>query len=114
MEDPGLIKELETRGVAFSGQTSNTWIGTLLGWTVPVLLFVGAWLFISRRMQMGQGLMALGKNRAKMHVENKTGITFSDVAGQDEAKEELQEVIEGEEFERMVQQAAPDAALQVA
>ena len=114
VEDPGLIKELETRGVTFSGQTSNTWIGTLLGWTVPVLLFVGAWLFISRRMQMGQGLMALGKNRAKMHVENKTGITFSDVAGQDEAKEKLQEVIEGEEFERMVQQAAPDAALQVA
>jgi cell division protease FtsH len=45
-------------------------------------------------MQMGQGLMALGKNRAKMHVENKTGITFNDAAGQDEAKEELQELID--------------------
>ena len=95
VSDPSLTKELEARGVEFSAQFRNPWLGTVLGWVVPVFIFVGIWMFFSRRMSAGGGgLMALGKNRAKLHVENKTGMTFQNVAGQEEAKEELQEVIE--------------------
>ena len=92
--DPALVKELETRGVNFSGQNPNPWLGMVLGWVIPALFFVGIWVFFSRRMQAGGGLMGLGKNKAKLYVESETGVTFRDVAGQDEAKEELQEVIE--------------------
>src|SRR3546814_6790112 len=58
-------------------------------WVVPVLLFFGLWMFLMRRFSAQGGLMSIGKSRAKVYVENKTGVTFADVAGVDEAKDEL-------------------------
>jgi cell division protease FtsH len=92
--DPNLVEELQERGVTFSGQYTSPFLKALLSWVVPILIFGGLWYFLSRRLRTGNGLMALGKSRAKVYVENHTGITFANVAGQDEAKEELQEIIE--------------------
>jgi len=95
VEDPGLVELLEKNVVKFSGQVENTWFTTLMSWILPALIFVGVWMFLARRMGGGSGgLMSIGKSKAKVYMEKGTGITFEDVAGIDEAKEELQEVVE--------------------
>ena len=90
--------ELSQYGVKVSGQIESTFLRDLLSWIVPVALFVGVWLFVIRRMTdkagFGGGLMAIGKSKAKVYVETDTGVTFADVAGVDEAKQELQEVVD--------------------
>ena len=95
VEDPGLIQLLEEHGVRYSGKVENTWLTTLLSWILPALIFVGIWMFMARRMGGGSGgLMSIGKSKAKVYMEKGTGITFDDVAGIDEAKEELEEIVE--------------------
>ena len=95
IEDPELVNLLEEHGVQFSRQPDNNWLTTLLGWVLPAVVFVGIWMFMARRMGGGGGgLMSIGKSKAKVYMEKGTGITFEDVAGIDEAKEELQEVVE--------------------
>ena len=92
--DTELSKQLAEHGVKFSGQVENTFFTTLLSWIIPILLFFGIWMFLMRRMQMGQaGMMTLGKNKAKLVGEKDIATRFDDVAGADEAKEELQEVV---------------------
>lgn len=85
-------------GVKVTGQIESTFLRDLLSWVVPVALFVGIWFFLIRRMAagggLGGGLMAIGKSKAKVYVETDTGVTFADVAGVDEAKLELQEVVD--------------------
>ncbi|MBI4776429.1 MAG: ATP-dependent metallopeptidase FtsH/Yme1/Tma family protein [Deltaproteobacteria bacterium] len=93
--DPELSKELEKYGVTFKGEVENTFFRDLLSWILPVLLFVGIWYFMIRRIGAQQpGFMTLGKNKAKIYVEEDLNVRFSDVAGVDEAKEELEEIIE--------------------
>uniref|UniRef100_A0A832GNE7 ATP-dependent zinc metalloprotease FtsH n=1 Tax=Caldimicrobium thiodismutans TaxID=1653476 RepID=A0A832GNE7_9BACT len=94
-EDPELIKLLEDKGINFDIKPENhLWI-TLLSWTVPVLLLVLFWVFIFRRFVSTEGgLMSVGKSKAKVYVENEIKITFKDVAGVDEAVEELKEIID--------------------
>jgi cell division protease FtsH len=94
VDDPGLVAELVQAHVAFEGHVANTWLATLLSWILPAVVFVGAWLFVIRRFGPQQGLMAIGKSRAKVYVEHKTGVTFDDVAGIDEARGELMEVVD--------------------
>lgn len=95
MEDGDLVKELTANGVRFNALQESTWFRTLLSWVVPVLLFVGLWGFLMKRMgAAGGGLMAVGKSKAKIYVEGETKVTFEDVAGVEEAEEELKEVIE--------------------
>jgi len=95
MEDSDLVKELSANGVRFHALQESTWLRTLVSWVVPVLLFVGLWGFLMKRMGgAGGGLMAVGKSKAKIYVEGETKITFDDVAGVEEAEEELKEVIE--------------------
>ena len=94
IDDPELIGLLEEHQVEFTRQPSNNWFTQLLSWILPALIFVGIWLFIIRRMSGGGGLMSIGKSKAKVYMEKGTGITFDDVAGIDEAKEELQEIVE--------------------
>lgn len=95
MEDGDLVKELTANGVRFNALQESTWFRTLLSWVVPVLLFVGLWGFLMKRMgAAGGGLMAVGKSKAKVYVEGETKVTFEDVAGVEEAEEELKEVIE--------------------
>jgi len=96
--DDAFAEELARHGVKVTGQIESTFLRDLLSWVVPVLLFVGIWFFLIRRMAekqgLGGGLMAIGKSKAKVYVETDTGVTFADVAGVDEAKEELQEVVD--------------------
>lgn len=94
---PELAERLNETGVTYSGAVENTWFTTLLSWVLPALFFVGIWIFAIRRMGGGQGMgsmMSIGKSKAKVYVESDTRVTFADVAGVDEAKTELQEVID--------------------
>ncbi len=94
---PDLADRLNETGVTYSGAVENTWFTTLLSWVLPALFFVGIWMFAIRRMGGGQGMggmMSIGKSKAKVYVESDTRVTFADVAGVDEAKAELQEVID--------------------
>jgi cell division protease FtsH len=95
--DPELAKDLDTYGVKFTGVVENTFFKDLLGWIVPALAFAGIWFFLIRRLQqrggLGTGLLAIGKSKAKVYVETDVKITFEDVAGVDEAKDELKEVV---------------------
>jgi cell division protease FtsH len=92
--EPAFSQELERYGVTYSGQIESTFLSDLLGWVMPVLLFGGLWLYLGRRLGSGVGgLMQVGKSRAKVYVETETGVTFADVAGVDEAKDELKEIV---------------------
>jgi cell division protease FtsH len=96
--DPELAADLQKSGVAYSGEVESTFLTDLLSWVVPALVFFGLWTFLARRIAgqggIGGGLMSIGKSKAKVYVESDTGVRFDDVAGVDEAKEELQEIVE--------------------
>ena len=96
--DPAFAQELEKYGVEFRGGSDENFFTTLLSWVVPALLFFGLWFFLLRRMAAGGmgagGLMSIGKSRAKIYVEKDTKTTLADVAGVDEAKAEVQEIID--------------------
>lgn len=95
-EDPELIPTLRQKGVRITARPvdPNPWYNILLSW-LPMLLFIGVWIFFMRQMQ-GGGAKALsfGKSRARLLSDKQVKVTFADVAGVDEAKEELQEIIE--------------------
>ncbi|HUC69505.1 MAG TPA: ATP-dependent zinc metalloprotease FtsH, partial [Stellaceae bacterium] len=94
---PDIADQLQKYGVKFSGVVENNFLSNLLSWVLPTLLFFGVWWFVIRRMagQSGAGgFMALGRSRAKVYVETDTKVTFADVAGVDEAKAELKEVVD--------------------
>ena len=95
--DPVLAKELSQYDVKFTGVVENTFFRDLLSWVVPALVFAAIWMFVVRRMTgeggMGGSLMSIGKSKAKIYVETDTKVSFADVAGVDEAKEELREVV---------------------
>jgi len=95
--EPELADRLAKYGVPYTRQVESTFLRDLLSWVVPALVFFGLWMLLARRFAAQQGLggfMSIGKSRAKVYVESRTGVTFADVAGVDEAKAELQEVIE--------------------
>ncbi len=92
----GLVNKLMERGVQVSSkeQTASPWASLLLGWA-PMLLVIGFWLFFMRQMQSGGNkALSFGKSKAKLSSSSQKKVTFKDVAGVDEAKEELQEIIE--------------------
>ncbi|WP_225769363.1 ATP-dependent zinc metalloprotease FtsH [Inquilinus sp. Marseille-Q2685] len=93
--DPAFAEDLQRYGVRFTGQVESTFFRDLLSWVLPVLLFFGLWGFLLRRMGggIGGGLMQIGRSKAKIYVEADTGVHFDDVAGVDEAKAELQEIV---------------------
>jgi cell division protease FtsH len=93
--DTALAEKLEAKGVTVTGTGSGSLIGSLLSWLWPVLLLVGVWVFFGgagNRQGLGS-FTAIGKSRAKVYVEKDIKVTFADVAGVDEAKFELQEVV---------------------
>jgi cell division protease FtsH len=94
---PDLASQLTQYHVKFSGEVQSQFIATLLSWVLPMLLFFGVWYFVFRRFAnqqgLGGGFMALGRSKAKVYVETDTKVTFDDVAGVDEAKDELKEVV---------------------
>ena len=95
VQPPELAENLTKHGVIYSGVIESHWIADLLSWILPALFFVGIWMFAIRRMGQGGlgGLMQIGKSRAKIYVEKQTKVTFADVAGVDEAKDELVEIV---------------------
>ncbi len=94
VEDPGLTAELEKAKIPFKGEVTSTWLPTLLSWVIPAALFFLIWSYFARKMGSGSaGLMQIGKSKAKVYIETATGVTFADVAGIDEAEEEVAEVV---------------------
>ncbi|MDH5242158.1 MAG: ATP-dependent zinc metalloprotease FtsH, partial [Gammaproteobacteria bacterium] len=95
--DPDFAKDLANYDVEFEGRIESNWLPQVLSWLVPVAILVGFWLFVIRKMAekqgLGGGLMSVGKSKAKVYVETDTEVTFEDVAGVDEAKEELEEIV---------------------
>ncbi|MCG8604037.1 ATP-dependent zinc metalloprotease FtsH [bacterium] len=95
VEDSDLVKELDAQNVQFTGKTDDGWWqGLLFFWVLPIIILFAIWGLAFRRMNPRGGLMSIGKSKAKIYVEGKTKVTFKDVAGIDEAVEEVQEVVE--------------------
>jgi len=95
VEDPKLVEELESRGVKYNGEVTNRWLPELLGWVVPVLFFLGIWGIFFRRMSGAEGgVMSFARSRAKIYADDEVKVRFTDVAGVDEAREELKEIVE--------------------
>ena len=95
-KDPELIKLLRSKGVKISAkpQEDSSWFQVFLSW-VPMLLLIGVWIFFMRQMQAGGGkALSFGKSRARLMTDNQEKVTFEDVAGIEEAKEELEEIVE--------------------
>jgi cell division protease FtsH len=94
--EPSLAKQLEEHGIAVEGAVENNLIRDILSWILPVFVFFGIWAFFIRRFAERQGmggLMTIGKSKAKVFMEKDVAVRFDDVAGVDEAKDELKEVI---------------------
>ncbi|MEW6262983.1 MAG: ATP-dependent zinc metalloprotease FtsH [Thermodesulfobacteriota bacterium] len=92
--DPEFSQLLTKYNVKFKGVIESTFIRDLMSWILPILVFMGIWYYFFRRMGSQQGFLSLGKNKAKVYMIEDLNVTFNDVAGLDEAKEELQEVVE--------------------
>ena len=95
VDDPELVKLLDTKKISYTGYYESKWLATLLSWILPLVFFILIWRFLMGRMGGGpQGVLSVGKARAKIYAEREVGITFEDVAGIDEAKQELEEIVE--------------------
>ena len=95
IEDPKLIEELERYGVTHRGEVSSRWVGEMLGWLIPVFFFVAIWMFFLRRMSGAEGgVMSFARSKAKVYADDAVKVRFADVAGVDEAEEELKEIVE--------------------
>jgi len=95
-KDPELISLLRSKGVKITArpQEDSSWFQVFLSW-VPMLLLIGVWIFFMRQMQAGGGkALSFGKSRARLMTDSQEKVTFEDVAGIDEAKEELGEIVE--------------------
>ncbi len=94
VSDPALVAELESAKVRFTGQVESKWLSTLLSWIIPAVVFFAIWSFAMKRMGgAAGGMLEIGKSKAKVYMEKDVKVTFDDVAGVDEAKEELKEII---------------------
>jgi cell division protease FtsH len=94
VDDPSLVKELDEHKVDYSGRYESKFLSNILSWILPIGIMLLIWRFAMKKMGPGMGVMSFSKSKAKMFAENETRVTFVDVAGIDEAKEELQEVVE--------------------
>ena len=95
IEDPKLIEDLEKSGVPHRGEIASRWMGEVLGWVIPVLFIVALWSFFFRRMGGAEGgVMSFARSRAKVYADDDVKVRFADVAGVDEAEEELKEIVE--------------------
>jgi len=92
--DPGLVKDLDAHKVRYSGHRNSKFLATVLSWIIPIGIFLLIWRYAMKKVGPGMGVMSFSKSKAKLFAENQTRVTFADVAGIDEAKEELQEVVE--------------------
>ena len=95
VDDPALMQELEQHGVEVTGEVATpNWWGSLLVWLLPMALLMLYWSRATRGIGPGQGVVAFGRSRAKIYAEDDVKVTFADVAGIDEATEELREIVD--------------------
>jgi cell division protease FtsH len=94
VDDPGLVKEMDERKIDYSGFYESKFLSTLLSWIIPIAIFFLVWRYAMKKMGPGMGVMSFSKSKAKLFAQNETKTTFADVAGIDEARQELQEVVE--------------------
>jgi cell division protease FtsH len=95
IEDPKLIEDLEKAGVKYTGEAANKWIGEVVGWIIPLIFLVALWSFFFRRMGSAEGgVMSFARSRAKIYADDDVKVRFGDVAGVDEAEDELREIVE--------------------
>jgi cell division protease FtsH len=94
VDDPNLVKELDEHKTDYSGHYESKLFSSILSWILPIGIMLLVWRYAMTKMGPGAGVMSFGKSRAKLFAENETMVTFADVAGINEAKEELQEVVE--------------------
>jgi cell division protease FtsH len=95
IDDPKLVEDLESQQVKYSGEMVNRWLPELLGWLLPLAFFVAIWGFFFRRLGGAEGgVMSFARSRAKVFADDEVKVRFADVAGVDEAREELKEIVE--------------------
>jgi len=105
VDDPDLVKDLDEHKVSYSGHYDSKFLSSVLSWIIPIGLLILIWRFAMKKMGPGMGVMSFSKSKAKLFAQSETKVTFADVAGIDEAKEELEEVVEflktPEKFQRL-------------
>jgi cell division protease FtsH len=95
VDDPKLVEELESRQIKYSGETSTRWLPDLLSWLLPLLFLLALSSFFLRRIGGTEGgVMSFARSRGKIYAENDVKVSFSDVAGVEEAENELKEIVE--------------------
>ncbi|HZB24539.1 MAG TPA: ATP-dependent zinc metalloprotease FtsH, partial [Vicinamibacterales bacterium] len=95
IEDPKLLEDLEQHGVKYTGEVASRWVGEVLSWVIPLIFLVALWSFFFRRMSGAEGgVMSFARSRAKIYADDDVKVRFGDVAGVDEAEEELREIVE--------------------
>ncbi len=95
IEDPKLVEDLEKSGVKYTGEVPNRWLGEVLGWVIPLIFLIGLWSFFFRRMGGAEGgVMSFARSKAKIYADDDVKVRFGDVAGVDEAEDELREIVE--------------------
>src|SRR5215208_6850679 len=95
IEDPKLLEELDQAGVKYTGEFVSRWLPEILGWIVPLLLLFGIWSFFFRRMGGAEGgVMSFARSKHRVFAEDDVKVSFADVAGVDEAEQELKEIVE--------------------
>jgi cell division protease FtsH len=95
VEDAKLPEELDAHGVKYTGEVATRWLSDVLGWVIPLLFIVGLWMFFLRRMGGAEGgVMSFARSKAKIYADDDVKVSFGDVAGVDEAEEELKEIVE--------------------
>jgi cell division protease FtsH len=95
IEDPKLVEDLDTASVKYTGEMVSRWLPEILGWIVPLLLLFGVWSFFFRRMSGAEGgVMSFARSKHRVFSEDDVKVSFADVAGVDEAEQELKEIVE--------------------
>jgi cell division protease FtsH len=95
IEDPKLVEDLERFGVKYTGEVATRWVGEVLSWLIPLIFLVALWGVFVRRMGGAEGgVMSFARSRAKIYADDDVKVRFADVAGVDEAEEELREIVE--------------------
>src|SRR5262245_8193037 len=95
IEDPKLVEDLDAHQVKYTGETVSRWLPEILGWIIPLVLLVAVWSFFFRRIGGAEGgVMSFARSRAKIYADDDVKVSFQDVAGVDEAEDELREIVE--------------------
>jgi cell division protease FtsH len=95
VEDPKLAEQLDAQKVRYTGEVQSAWVTELLGWIFPVILVIALWTFFFRRMGGTEGgIMSFARSKAKIYAEDDVKVSFADVAGVEEAADELREIVE--------------------